>query len=116
MKSLGFKTPYVDLIKSSAKTTTIRQRTNLVAGDVIEARCRWGQPPFAYLRVKEITYKAISDLTDDDALADGFESRQALVATIREFYPQAETVAVISFVRVRRPRGASAPSLRAAAR
>lgn len=104
MNTLAFKMPYVPMIKSGEKTQTVRLGTALEVGQVVAAHCRWGEPPFAYLRIEEIIRKAIDDLDDDDAARDGFANREELVQAVLTFYPRAQEVALIRFRRVRKPR------------
>lgn len=97
MKRLSFKKPYIEPILSGEKVTTVRKHTSVKPGDLIAATCAWGDPPFAFLRVKEVDHLHLDELSDEDARDDGFEDRMALRKAIAKFYPEAAEVARVRF-------------------
>lgn len=110
MPGIAFKKVYVEPILKGKKTQTVRLGTSLTEGETLVAHCRWGDPPFAHLRVTEIIRKGINDLTDDDALRDGYANRGDLVEAVQTFYPHAEQVALIRFELVAPGAGETAQS------
>lgn len=82
---LGFKQQFVSPILNGEKTDTIRKTTNLRAGDIVDAGCRYDLPPFAALRVL-----SVSDVTLDDMDP---ERRAGVVAT----YPGEQRFVRIAF-------------------
>lgn len=86
MKGLTFRACYVPAILAGTKTTTIRKpRTGLPAvGEPLRLVCRYDRPPFAIARVTEVRDVLRSDLTEEDARADGFASLAELVAALAE--------------------------------
>ncbi|RJT30828.1 ASCH domain-containing protein [Mesorhizobium waimense] len=91
------------------KCTTIRFDKNAVeypAGSILplyaleegqhhgEARC------MADLALHGVRYEQVDDLTEDDALADGFNSKEELIDTLESFYGQlapADVVCIYNF-------------------
>ena len=85
MGQLLFKKVFHDRIRAGTKRTTIRRWP--------APRLKPGQRVFSmglgYLRIESVAPIDLKQLTDADALADGFESRRALRKTLRELYPDA---------------------------
>lgn len=86
MRGLSFRACYVPLILDGSKTTTIRKpRSGLpVAGEKLRLVCRYDRPPFAIATVAEVRDVLRPDLTDADAVADGFASLAELQAALAE--------------------------------
>ncbi|WP_297775438.1 ASCH domain-containing protein [Mycobacterium sp.] len=98
---LGFTANYIEPILAGAKTTTLRaRRPKFGPGDVFGARCRYGDPPFAMLRCVRVEGVTVAGLTAQDALLDGFDSAEALRATLRKLYPRQDVLWRIVFERV----------------
>jgi hypothetical protein len=93
---LLFKKKYLDAIRSGAKTQTIRLWQH--------CRMRTGQrsyiPGVGYIRVSVVEPVKLRDLTDQDAVFDGFTSARALRRELRELY-RAELAAGYQAYRVR---------------
>jgi hypothetical protein len=93
---LLFKKKYLDAIGAGTKTQTIRLWKH--------CRMRSGQrsyiPWAGYIRVTTVDRVKIKDLTDDDAVLDGFESVELLRAELRTMYT-AELTAGYQAYRVR---------------
>jgi hypothetical protein len=79
---LLFKRKFLDAIRSGTKTQTIRLWKF--------RRMRAGQrsyiPGIGYIRITSIQQVEVDDLTDADAIPDGFSSAQALRAELRMIY------------------------------
>lgn len=99
----------VDLVASNCKMTTIRYDK---AG--VEYPARPMLPLFAIdrekdrgsavlrgeLRIRQVAYKCVSQLDDEDARNDGFSSRDELLSALRRFYGslgEGDLVCIYSF-------------------
>jgi hypothetical protein len=80
---LLFKKRFLPAIRDGRKTQTVRLWKH--------RRMRAGQqsyiPGAGYIDVEAVDEVRIEELTEDDALADGFDSAEALRAALREIYP-----------------------------
>jgi hypothetical protein len=80
---LLFKKQFLPAIRAGRKTQTVRLWKH--------RRMRAGQqsyiPGAGHIDVEAVDEVRIEDLTDADALADGFDSAATLRATLREIYP-----------------------------
>ena len=100
MKRLVFKSPYIEPILSGSKRATIRHKpaqaemfkTPYEPGELLEAICRYNQPPFAQLRVIDYAVIGFDDLTEADALADGFKSLTEMHQALLDLLPNAREV------------------------
>ncbi len=81
MPRLSFKGRWIAPILSGSKTQTLRLRipATVWIAETIDAACRWGDPPFARLRVLEIDQVRIGDLTPADARREGMRSLAELI-------------------------------------
>ena len=81
---LLFKKKFMDAIRSGQKTQTVRLWKY--------RRMRPGQrsyiPGAGYIRVQAVDEVELSDLTEEDARLDGFDSADALRAEIAALYPK----------------------------
>jgi hypothetical protein len=84
MSLLLFKKPFLELIRSGEKQTTIRRWRN--------ARVRAGRRVFApglgWIAIEEINQIKLRDLNDADAHADGFKNAALMRRELRKLYPQ----------------------------
>ncbi|NOZ88304.1 MAG: ASCH domain-containing protein [Crenarchaeota archaeon] len=78
------KGEYVDDILSGRKRATIRLGRVRVKYD--ELIVHGGGRPVAKVRVKNVVYKKVRDLTLEDALKDGFSSVEELLQALRKAY------------------------------
>ena len=80
---LLFKKHFLQAIRDGRKTQTIRLWKH--------RRMRAGQqsyiPGVGYIRVSEVAEVRLGELTDADALPDGFETADALRAELDRLYP-----------------------------
>jgi hypothetical protein len=93
---LLFKKKYLDAIRAGTKTQTIR------LWEHCRMRCsqRSYIPGAGYIRVTTVEPVALEDLTDDDAILDGFEAAESLTAELCTMYT-AELAAGYQAYRVR---------------
>ena len=79
---LLFKRKFLDAIRSGEKTQTLRNWKNV--------RIRAGQkdviPGVGPIRIDSVEKVSLDDLTDDDAIPDGFPSLDALKKELRDIY------------------------------
>jgi hypothetical protein len=80
---LLFKKKFLDAIRAGTKTQTIRLWRH--------CRMRAGQrsyiPGVGYIRIATVSPVRLADLTDADALPDGFATAEALRAEVARLYP-----------------------------
>jgi len=53
----------------------------------------------AIARVEEVLYKRVKELTDEDAVLDGFNSLEELIAYLKKRYPGLKDDAIVTIVR-----------------
>ena len=75
---LLMKKAFFDAIRSGRKATTVRfwKHQMVRAGEVHT------MPGLGKVRIDDVRKIALSELTDDDAVADGFESAAELIAAL----------------------------------
>ncbi len=99
MKSINFDEEYVDLILSGRKKSTIRKGIkSYEMGKIVYLTA--SSKPFAKARVKKAVVKRVKELNDDDAIKDGFESKEDLIKALKRIYGKiddADLVTVIHF-------------------
>ncbi len=83
-KRLIFKKEYAADIISGKKTSTVRMTSSLKAGDEVELYA--GGIWLGTAKIKEVEVKKVRELTDEDALRDGFSNRDELVKTLKKIY------------------------------
>ena len=81
---LLFKKKFLDQIRQGHKTQTVR----LWKWRKMKPGQRSYIPGAGYIRVDAVDEVALSELTDDDARLDGFESAAALRREIEQLYPK----------------------------
>ncbi len=102
-RHLMVKGRYVDLILSGRKTATIR--LGVVKPKYEEMIVHGGGKPVAKIRVKRVVVKRVSELTDEDARLDGFETRDQLLDELRRHYgnlSENDRVTIIEFEVIQR--------------
>ena len=85
MPQLFFKGHFQQAIREGRKQTTIRRwnKPRMAAGD--QAFC----PGLGWLVIQSVECVQLDQLTDDHALADGFESHATLLDALSALYPDA---------------------------
>lgn len=94
---------YVEDIISGNKTSTIRR--GIVKPKYREVILHGGGYPVAKIIIKSTYYKKLRELTNSDALRDGFSSREELVHELRKLYPgirEDDWITIIEFKVVQR--------------
>ncbi len=84
MKKLVFKLDYAGRILSGEKVTTIRLRTNVKEGDVVEVYV--GHARVGRAVIKKVVRKRLSELTEEELRKDGFTSREHLLRELSKIY------------------------------
>jgi len=83
-RHLMVKEKYVDLILEGKKTLTIR--LGIVKPRYEEIIIHGGGRPIAKVKIIRVYHKRIGELSDDDAIKDGFENRKELINELRKIY------------------------------
>lgn len=83
-KRMTFKAAYASDILEGRKESTIRLNTSLKKGDVVDIVA--GMVKIGTARVESVEEKSVSQLTDEDARRDGFETREELVRALKRIY------------------------------
>ena len=95
MKHLEFKRRFGELIRDGRKRATIRTKTNLKVGD--EVLVHSGGKIIGKAVIESIEAKSFEELSDDDAVDDGFTNREELIKELRKLYGTPEKVYIIRF-------------------
>ncbi len=83
-RHLMVKGEYVDDILSGRKRATIR--LGIVKVKYRDMIVHGGGRPVAKIHVSNVVYKRVKELTDEDAVKDGFKSKEELVRELRKMY------------------------------
>ncbi|WP_048151437.1 ASCH domain-containing protein [Palaeococcus ferrophilus] len=104
MRHLKFDGRYREAILSGRKRATVRAgKVNLREGD--EVFIHAGGYVLGRARIRRVERKSIEELTEEDAIKDGFSSREELLRALREHYPNLRgEVTVVEFELVERSR------------
>jgi hypothetical protein len=96
-RKLSFKAKYIDQLFNGEKTTTVRRGIVTPRYDVVYIESNGKIHGTA--RVKYVRYTKLGELTNDDAVKDGFSSKEELINALKEIYPDIgkdEWVTIIS--------------------
>lgn len=102
-KILRFKAKYLRQLLFEGKKTTIRK--GIVTPKTPAVYLESDGKIYGEATIKGVRFTKLSELTDEDALRDGFESRKELVKALQEIYPELsedDWVTIISFSDVTR--------------
>jgi hypothetical protein len=88
-RRLVFKEEYWESISLGRKVSTVRLNSPARVGDVVDIVA--GRKYVGVAVVTGVEVKKVSQLTEEDAKLDGFDSREELVAKLREIYGKAVT-------------------------
>ncbi len=83
-RRLLFKKEYGEGILKGTKTSTIRLSSSLKRGDEVEIVA--GRVRLGVARIEDVEVKKVKELTDEDAHADGFKSREELMRALKRIY------------------------------
>lgn len=99
MERINFDAEYVESIVQGRKITTVRKGIkSYPVGKIVELTVNY--KPFAKARVKKVVVKRVKELTDEDSIKDGFESREQLINTLKKIYgnvDENEFVTIVHF-------------------
>ena len=81
---IPLKAEFIPLVNSGSKTSTIRAgRRNFSLGPA-EIVCGTQEIP---VNIVNVAFKCVSEISEEDARNDGFESRQSLMGKLQSIYP-----------------------------
>ncbi len=83
-RRLLFKKEYGEGILKGTKTSTIRLSSTLKKGDEVEIVA--GRVKLGVARIEDVEVKKVKELTDEDAHADGFKSKEELMRALKRIY------------------------------
>ncbi|MCC6014654.1 MAG: ASCH domain-containing protein [Desulfurococcaceae archaeon] len=86
-RRMYFKAEFKEDILSGRKTSTIRLNSDVKVGEVVEVVA--GGEHVGYAVITGVRVKKVSQLTDEDALVDGFPNREELLRALRRIYGRA---------------------------
>lgn len=99
MDRINFDSEFIPLILKGEKKTTIRKGIrSYPVGKVVELTVN--NEPVALAKVRKVVVKRSSELTDEDARLDGFESRDELISALKKIYGDigdSEFVTIVHF-------------------
>jgi len=98
-RHIMLRSDYADLILKGKKRATVR--LGRVIPKYREVIIHSGGKPLCKVRIVKVTHKKVSELTDEDAIKDGFSSRRELLKELKKVYGRRlsgdEEVTVIEF-------------------
>lgn len=99
MRNLKFDGKYKDLLLSRKKRATIRVgKVNLKPGD--EVLIHSGGYVIGKAKIRKVEKKRVSELTEEDAIMDGFKNKEELLDALKEHYKNIKSdteVTVVEF-------------------
>jgi|Deesub1362B_J571_1020462.scaffolds.fasta_scaffold00262_34 hypothetical protein len=99
---INFNEEFVEAIIRGNKITTIRKgRRSYPVGGIVELAVR--NEAFARAKIEKVEFKRIGELTDEDAIRDGFASKIELVKELKKIYgkiSEADEVTIVHFTLV----------------
>lgn len=85
MEKINFDSEFISLILNGSKRTTIRKGIrSYPVGKIVELTVN--NEPVALAKIKKVVVKRTSELNDEDAKVDGFESKEELIKTLNRIY------------------------------
>ncbi|WP_280109488.1 ASCH domain-containing protein [Ferroglobus placidus] len=82
---MNFDPEFVEMILKKGKTTTVRRGIKRYpVGKIVELTVNY--EPFAKAKIERVVVKRVSELTDEDARRDGFESKEELINALKKIY------------------------------
>ncbi len=97
MERINFDAEYVESILEGKKMTTIRKGIkSYPVGRIVELTVNY--KPFARARVVKVVVKRVRDLTDEDAVRDGFNGRDQLINALRRIYGEIKESDLVTIV------------------
>ena len=97
-RCIRFSEGYVELIRTGRKRITFRAgRRKFVPGEIVEGKCAEGV--VLLLRITGCESKPLREVTEEEARADLFASREVVLDGMRKFYPRMTWETEISLIR-----------------
>jgi hypothetical protein len=97
-RRIRFAAGTVDLIRTGRKRMTFRAgRRRFRPGEIVEGECAEGITML--LRITGCETKRLREVTEEEAKADLFEGREAILEGMRRFYPEMTWETEISLIR-----------------
>ena len=97
-RRIRFSEGYVDLIRTGGKRITFRAgRRRFRPGEIVDGECAEGIT--ILLRITGCETKRLREVTEEEAKADLFESREVVLEGMRKFYPEMTWETEISLIR-----------------
>jgi hypothetical protein len=85
MERINFDAEYVKDILEGKKITTVRKGIkSYPVGKMVELTVNY--KPFAKAKVLKVVVKRVKELTDEDAVKDGFNSKEELISALQRIY------------------------------
>lgn len=99
MVVLPLAAEYLQKVRQGKKLSTVRRgQRNFALGPAV---LRAGDLSLK-VRITAVKYSTLDQLTDQDALADGFSDRNELMGALRRWYPDITAAEVMTIVRFER--------------
>jgi hypothetical protein len=87
VRQLSFKKRFIAPILEGRKTSTLRLKSHVTPGDMVKAICRYHEPPFAQLQILSVDRVHFAELSEGDAIVEGFQALDELQQEIKNVYP-----------------------------
>ena len=84
MKKLVFKLDYAGKILTGEKILTVRLRTNVKEGEVVEVYV--GHARVGKALIKKVVKKKLNDVSDEEVQKDGFKSKEDFIRALAKIY------------------------------
>ena len=96
-RRINFDSEFVGAIVNGRKVTTVRKGIKRYpVGRIVDLTAN--NQPFARARVDRVVVKRVKELTERDALLDGFESREELIDALKKIYGNVEDEELVTVV------------------
>lgn len=97
-RCIRFSAGTLDLIRSGRKKITFRAgRRKFRPGEIVDGKCAEGV--ILPLRITRCETKPLGEVTEEEARADLFDSREVVLEGMRKFYPEMTWETEISLIR-----------------
>ncbi|MCL0082430.1 ASCH domain-containing protein [Dehalococcoidia bacterium] len=97
MNALRITSRYLDLIFQGRKKTTVRLGKRFIPkNEAVLLEDELGR--HVALKISKVTVKRQSELDQEDAVADGFGSREELLSSLKELYPNSSAADLFTII------------------
>ncbi|MDK2795166.1 MAG: hypothetical protein PWQ22_1643 [Archaeoglobaceae archaeon] len=84
-EKLNFDPEFIQKILGGSKRTTVRRGIkSYPVGRIVELTAN--EKSFALAKIRKVVVKRLSEISEEDAKLDGFESREELIKKLKEIY------------------------------